>query len=221
MSIAVMVIGESGTGKTASLQNLKPADALLIQSVKKPLSFRSTEWKYYAPGVGGNIMPTDDSETILAVMKKTKKKIIIIDDWQYILANEFMRRSAEVGFGKFNEIGRHAWDILMAANQLPDDVRVYILGHSVTDESGHTRLKTIGKMLDDKITCEGLVTICLKTLVSDGDYKFTTRNSGYDTVKTPIGLFSDATIPNDLAEVDKAICNYYGITAATTSTTQE
>jgi hypothetical protein len=154
---------------------------------------------------------TDDAARIVSILGKTQRKTIIIDDFQYLLANEFMRRSGETGFQKFTDIGKHAWDVLTAANTLPDDVRVYILTHSEQLDSGHTKAKTIGKLLDEKITVEGLFTIVLKTDVVDGEYTFTTRNSGRDTVKSPMGLFGQERIPNDLYLVDDAIVDYYGI----------
>lgn len=215
MSIATMILGESGTGKSTSLRNMKADQVLLIQALKKPLPFRSKDWAYRdkekAPN--GNVFVLDDSEQIIHVMRNTKRKIIVLDDFQYILANEFMRRSAEVGFTKFSEIGKHAWDILMAAGDLADDVRVYILSHTETTETGKVKVKTIGKMLDDKITLEGMLTIVLRTSVVNGNYLFSTRNNGSDTVKSPMGLFEDETIENDLAAVDAAIQEYYSITA--------
>jgi hypothetical protein len=209
MSIATMVLGESGTGKSTSLRHMDPANTLLIQAVKKPLPFKSRDWKAIAEG--GNVYVSDQSETIIKAMRKTKRPIIVLDDFQYVLANEFMRRNEEKGFDKFNEIGRHAWDILMAASSLTDNVRVYILGHTNTDESGRTKAKTIGKMLDDKITVEGLFSIVLKTVVQNGNYLFSTRNNGSDTTKSPLGLFDDEMIENDLNKVDSAICDYYGL----------
>jgi len=212
MSISTVILGESGTGKTASLRNLKAAETLLIQIVKKPLPFRSPDWGYWdKEAKTGNIIVSDNWEFILKAIKSTSKKIIVIDDFQYVMANEFMRRSEEKGFDKFSDIGRHAWEIFMAVNKLPDDVRVYILCHTQTDEQGGIRLKTIGKLLDDKITPEGLFTIVLRTSVSDGAYTFTTKNNGRDTVKTPIGLFESERIENDLNQVDQEIQNYYGI----------
>lgn len=214
MSIACMILGESGTGKTTSLRNLAPGQTLLIQAVKKPLPFKSAGWGYFdkEKNPTGNVFVSDRSDTIVKLMSQTRRKIIVVDDWQYILANEFMRRSEERGFDKFSDIGRHAWDILMAAGTLADDVRVYVLAHTQTDEYGKTRIKTIGKLLDDKITPEGLVTICLRTAVVDGSYLFSTRNNGSDTVKAPMNLFDADQIPNDLATVDTAICEYYEIT---------
>ena len=214
MSITTMVLGESGTGKSASLRNLDPEHTLLIQAIKKPLPFKSASWKV-ATKDGGNIYQTDLHDKIINAMKKTKRKLIVIDDFQYILANEYMRRTDETGYGKFTDIGRHAWDILMAAAALPPDVRVYVLSHTESTDGGKTKIKTIGKMLDEKITLEGLVTIVLRTSVRDGEYFFATRNSGSDTTKTPMGLFADDLIENDLATADAAIFNYYELTEAT------
>lgn len=215
MSIAIMILGESGTGKSTSLRNLDPDHTLLIQAVKKPLPFRSTEWKP-ATKDGGSVFVTDNSEKIVAAMTRTRKEIIVIDDFQYLLANEFMRRVTDVAkgneaFAKYNEIARHAWDVLMAASGLAEHKRVYILSHTSTDDFGKTKIKTIGKLLDEKIVMEGLVTIVLRTMVQNGNYLFSTRNSGADTVKSPIGLFDDELIENDLAAVDAAIFNYYGM----------
>jgi len=159
----------------------------------------------------GNIITTDRSNDILTIMQRTKRPIIVIDDFQYVLANEFMRRSDERGYDKFTEIGRHAWDILNMANGLESSVRVYILSHTATDEFGKVKVKTIGKMLDEKITVEGMFTSVLRTVVRDGQYMFQVHNGGNDTVKTPLGLYKEDLIDNNLAEVDAKICEYYDI----------
>jgi len=214
MSIATLILGESGTGKTTALRNLDPAKTLLIQPVKKPLPFRSAAWKLNEGGKNsaGNVFATDDAPKIEALMRRSPHEIVVIDDWQYILANEFMRRSDEKGFEKFTDIGKHAWNILMAASQLQEGRRVYILAHTITDESGRTKTKTIGKLLDEKITVEGLFTIVLRTSVRDGAYFFATQNNGSDTTKSPMGMFPEQLIDNDLAQVDQAICDFYGLT---------
>lgn len=215
MSIATIILGESGTGKTASLRNLDPEHTLLIQAVSKPLPFRSKGWLPASKeNPNGSIYCTDSSQHIVAAMQRTKKEIIVIDDFQYVLSNEFMRRVTDVAkgneaFAKYNEIARHAWDVLMAATSLADNKRVYILSHTSTDDFGKTKIKTIGKLLDEKIVIEGLVSIVLRTHVQNGNYLLSTKNNGADTVKSPIGLFDSELIENDLAAVDAAIFHYY------------
>lgn len=213
MSIPTLIIGQSGTGKSTSLRHLDPKSTLLIQVIKKSLPFRSNYWRYFDREKcrDGNIFVTDQWNEILALARKTQRKVIVLDDFQYMLANEFMRRSDERGFDKFTEIGRHAWEVITELSKLPDDVRIYILSHSDERDDGSVKMKTIGKLLDEKIAPEGMFTIVLRTLASDDKYHFTTRNSGSDIVKTPIGLFDDHRIDNDLAAVDAAICDYYQI----------
>lgn len=216
MGIPVMILGESGSGKTTSLQNLSPEEVLIIQAVKKPLPFKDNKkfkpWDF--DNKTGSIVCSDDSSFICGVISKAPsygKKIIVIDDYQYTMANEFMRRSAEKGYDKFTEIAKHAWDIAMAAQSTPDDTRIYLLSHVQNDDQGRTRIKTIGKMLDEKITLEGLFTIVMRAVRRDKRYLFTTENSGSDTVKTPMGLFESETIENDLNMVDQSIKQYYDI----------
>jgi len=212
MSIATLVLGESGTGKSTSLENFNPAETLLLQALDKPLPFKSRDWKKYDPETkSGNIFVTDKSTDIVSYMQRTKRKVIVLDDFQYVMANEFMRRSDEKGYDKFTEIGRNAWNILVAAGGLASDVRVYILSHSDTSDNGWVKAKTIGRMLDEKITVEGMFTLVLRTVVRDDEHYFSTRNNGSDTVKTPKGMFAEELIPNDLGAVDAAICEYYGI----------
>jgi len=206
MATVTLILGKSGSGKSTSLRNLSPNETALIQIIRKPLPFKGAkDWKPYV---------TDDHAKIIGAARKTERKIIVIDDFQYMLANEFMRRSDETGFGKFTEIGRHTWDVFDALLKLPDDVRVYILSHTEETESGQIKMKTIGKMLDEKITLEGMVTIVLRAVVQDRNHYFSTRNSGSDTTKAPMGMFDDDMIDNDLAAVDAAICSYYELMQA-------
>lgn len=216
MSVPVLILGDSGSGKSASLRNMDPAKTLLLQAIRKPLPFENArDWKHYdSEKKTGNVLVSDRSADIQAYMNATKKKVIVLDDFQYVMANEFMRRSDEKGYDKFTEIGRHAWDILTHANQLGEDVRVYVLAHVETNEIGRIKIKTIGKMLDEKITVEGMFTVVLRNIVRDGDYYFSTHNNGSDTVKSPMGMFKEDLIENDLAAVDKRIVEYYGLGAA-------
>jgi len=204
-----MVLGQSGTGKTTSLRNMNPADTLLIQVIAKPLPFRNAEWKPVAEK--GNVLIANSSESIIKAMRKTTRSVIVVDDLQYLLATEFMARAYEKGYEKFTEMALHYYNVLMAASALDDYKRVYLLSHTDTSDSGRIKAKTIGKMLDEKITVEGLLTIVFRTSVINGQYVFNTRNNGADTVKTPMGMFADEHIDNDLSAVDAAIVEYYGL----------
>lgn len=212
MSTATLILGQSGTGKSTSLRNIDASKTLLIQAIKKPLPFRSKEWQPITKeNPQGSVFATDNPKKILALMEHIEREIIIIDDFQYIMANEYMRRAQETGFNKFTEIGKGAWDIFNMASQLADNKRVYILSHTQENDNGKTSIKTIGKMLDEKITLEGMVTICLKTAIINEQYVFCTKNNGQDTTKAPMGLFSSDHIENDLNAVDTAICEYWSI----------
>lgn len=213
MSIAVMVLGESGTGKTFSLKNMQPSETLLIQTIPKPLPFRSKEWRPISKD-GGNIIVSADSAQIVTAMEKTTRPIIVIDDMQYLLATEFMARVHEKGYDKFNELASHYYNILKKASELASHKRVYMLSHVDTDERGLVRAKTIGRLLNEKLTVEGFLTIVLRTLVINGTNVFSTKNSGSDTCKTPYEMFANEHIPNDLAAVDAAIVGYYSLEAA-------
>lgn len=221
MSIATLILGNSGTGKSTSLRNLDPAKVLLLQAIKKPLPFRAKGWDTFnTTDKTGSVFVTDKAAHIQAAISKAKsigKEIVIIDDFQYILANEFMRRVTDIekgnaAFQKFNEIAKAAWDVMNAAIGADDDLRVYILSHSQSDEyGGNVKIKTVGKLLDEKVVLEGMLTIVLRSHVKEGKYFLTTQNDGSDTVKSPMGLFEDLEIDNDLAAIDKKICEYYEI----------
>jgi hypothetical protein len=209
MSIATMILGEPGTGKTTSLRNLPPEKVLLIQCLPKPLPFKPAEGQpAFMPIV------TDNSTQICELIYRApeqKKAIVVLDDAQYLLANEFMRRSSQKGYDKFTEMARHGWDVVMAACGAHPLLRVYLLWHCQTDDTGTTRVKTVGRMLDEKIFLEGMVTIVLRSMRKDRDYIFRTQTNGSDTCKSPIGLFATEEIPNDLALVDSRIRDYYDI----------
>lgn len=206
---AALILGHSGSGKTTSLRNLVPEDTLVLQVVKKSLPFRSKDWTICnKDNPKGSIFHTGaDSSKIIQAMNKTDKKVIIIDDFQYLMSFELMNRTSERGFDKFTDIAKHAFDVCEAATQIGGDKIVYLLCHITSDDHSE-RMKTIGKMLDEKIVLEGMFTIVLKTVVTNGVYEFSTVNSGSDTVKTPLEMFDAPRIPNDLAIVTQAILNY-------------
>lgn len=203
MGVLVYVLGRSGTGKSFSMRTFTPDKLGVVNVQGKILPFK---------GAGAfETINTDQSDEIVKAIKKLAPsyKSIVVDDYQYVMANEFMRRAAERGYDKFTEIARHAWDIADCVKILPADVIVYIMCHTDTDAEGTERLKTIGKLLDEKICLEGMSTIVLKTNVSDGQYTFLTQNNGKDTVKSPAGMFPTYAIDNDLNYVDEKIRNYY------------
>lgn len=201
MAIIVMIYGQSGTGKSTSLRNFKTEDVCIVNVSGKPLPFRNKHKTFN----------TDDYMSIDTAIKKAPAKSIVIDDATYLMTNEYMRTAKVTGYQKFTDMALNYFTLIKSAAALPDNKIVYFLGHSETDVNGNEKFKTIGKMLDEKVTLEGLFTIVLKTVVQDGKYQFSTKNSGQDTVKSPMGLFDDALIENDLAAVDRAIREYYGI----------
>ncbi len=212
MSYLTLIIGESGTGKTTSLRNLDPANTLLIQPFRKPLPFRPKGWReILTKGDGGNIYVSPDAKYICSVMEKAPHHVIIIDDYQFILARKYMESDEANQYALFKNIGKDGYDIFRKAAELAPNKRVYILAHTQSDDMGRTKIKTLGKLLDEKIVLESLCTTVLRTKVNGGKYTFTTHNSGSDTVKSPLGLFPESEIENDLAAIDARICEYYGI----------
>jgi hypothetical protein len=202
MGLPVLIIGESGSGKSTSMRNFQPGELGIINVSRKPLPFR-TSLKCVNTD---NYMQIDDTIT------KAKAKSLVIDDAQYLMANEFMRNAKVNGYQKFTDIALNFWTLVQTVvNDLPDQKIVYFMAHTERDASGNEKMKTIGKMLDEKITIEGLFTIVMKTVVQDGRYMFSTQTNGQDTVKTPMGMFDQPLIDNDLRMVDMTIREYYGL----------
>ena len=203
MAVSCMILGVSGTGKSASMRNCKSDKFALVNVAKKPLPFKGNFDERY---------DGDNYQDAVNFIKKCKAKSIVIDDAQYLMGNEFMRRVTERGFDKFSEMAQNMWKLLNFINQdLPADKIVYLLGHIERDQDGNEKFKTMGKLIDQCINVEGTCTIVLKTHVADGQYSFLTQNSGHDTVKSPIGMFPSFAIDNDLNYVDEKIRNYYEI----------
>ncbi len=205
MAQKILIMGESGTGKSTSMRNFNPDELVVINPVNKPLPFK---------GKFEMLNAVTDATKIVKFMKdsvKAGKKVIVVDDFQYILSIPYMNRIKEAGWDKWNDFGSNYFEIIDVCAELPDDVTVYYLTHTETLDNGVTTIKLIGKLLREKITIEGLFTIVLRTQVIDGKYYFLTQNSGKDTVKSPMGMFPAYAIDNDLKYVDEKIRNYYEI----------
>lgn len=216
MACPVLILGDSGTGKTSSLRKLDPLETLVIQSTPKPLPFRSLDWKKAdKQNPDGSIIQTDNYgriHRILDYAPQRGKNIIVIDDSNYIMQFEEMRRVEQTGFSKFTQMAKNFYELIEHAQSLPTDTRIYFMMHTQTDANGVIKPKTTGKMLDEKIVIEGLFAIVLRSMAVDGRYMFSTRTSGSDPVKTPLDMFENHEIDNDLRFVDDEIKKYYGLT---------
>lgn len=205
MAQMVLIMGESGTGKSTSLRNCDPATTAVVNPVGKPLPFKG---KYEM------LNSVTESRKITKFMKEqaaTGKKLIVVDDFQYILAVPYMNRIKETGWDKYNDFGANYFEIIEVCKEIPDDVVVAYMTHLETLENGLTTVKLIGKLLREKITIEGLFTVVLRTGVNEGKYYFYTQNSGKDTVKSPLGMFPAYAIDNDLNYVADKIRNFYEV----------
>lgn len=201
MAVLVMIYGQSGTGKSTSLRNFTNDEVAVINVSGKPLPFRSKLTTY----------DTDNYTKISSALGKIERKSIVIDDATYLMVNEFMRTAKVAGYQKYTDMAVNFNSLVAQASQLANDKIVYFLGHSDLKDDGTEHFKTIGKMLDNYVTVEGKFTIVLKTVVQDGKYYFSTHNSGQDTVKSPLGMFADNYVDNDLKAVDAIIREYYRI----------
>ena len=199
MAVLVMVYGQSGTGKSTSLRNFNPEEVAVVNVSGKPLPFR------------GGIKPynSDDYGKIMKAISQTDRKSIVIDDATYLMVNAFMRSAKAIGYQKYTDMAFDFNSLVEIAANLPEDKIVYFIGHSEQMDDGREHFKTIGKMLDNYVTLEGKFTIVLKTVVQDGKYYFSTQNNGQDTVKSPMGMFNQPLIENDLKMVDDTIREYW------------
>lgn len=214
------------TGKSTSLRNLNPEETFIISTTGKPLPFRAWKKKYTpikidGTNITGNYYISSKWDQIIKILqiinlKLTHIKQVIIDDFQYVLSYEFVDRATEVGYGKFSELAQHAMEILRYSEKMREDCKMIFLTHS--ENVGDTMnpkyvIKTVGKLLAEKVTLEGLFTYIFFTKVSEGDdgrmqYKLLTNNDGVCVAKTSLGMFEDLEIDNDLAEIIKVIDEY-------------
>lgn len=203
MAQKILIMGESGTGKSTSLRNCDPVSTAVVNPVGKPLPFKN----HFEM-----LNNETDARKIVKYMKEqcaAGKKLIVVDDFQYILAVPYMNRIKETGWDKYNDFGANYFEIIDCCKDLPDDVVVVYMTHLETLDNGLTTVKLIGKLLREKITIEGLFTVVLRTGVNEAKYYFYTQNSGKDTVKSPMGMFPAYAINNDLNYVVDKIRNYY------------
>jgi len=218
MANCILILGESGTGKSTSIRNLEPKETAIINVIGKSLPFKGWKNGYTLctkENPDGNMAVTDKAESIVKMLKYFSKrdniKHIVVDDWQYILANEYMRRAKEKSYDKFVDIGQNAWVVINEAQELRKEtnhLNVYFMSHLERDDEGNEKMKTIGKILDRTITMEGLFSYVVFTVKDDSGYHFLTQNNGKNTAKMPMGMFKDVLIDNDLALVAEAIKNY-------------
>lgn len=206
MAIPVLIIGKSGSGKSCSLRNLDPDNVALINVLGKPMPFRGSFKQ----------VVTDDYARVVNAVTKASREVIVIDDAGYLMTNMFMRGHSGAGAGNgvfmlYNNIGDKFWSMIETIRQLEGNKRVYVIMHEDQNDFGSVKPKSIGKMIDEKVCLEGMFSICLRCMVSNGKHIFRTQSDGMDVAKSPIGMFDSDEIDNDLAAVDKAICEYYEI----------
>ena len=202
MGIPVLIMGESGSGKTYSIKNFDPAEVGIFSVEKNRLPFKKEFKVCKNAGYG----------VIMKALKEPKLKRYVIDDSQYLLVNEFFDRAKEVGYQKFTDLALNFRNLIhFISREVPDDVTVYFLHHTELDAAGKTKAKTIGRMLDEKLTVEGCFDIVLLAQADGPEHFFLTQSDGYTTVKSPEGMFDGLKIANDLKLVDDAIREYWGL----------
>ena len=226
MAVGVLVVAESGAGKSTSGRNLDPKETFWINVANKPLPFKGWKKKYTAVSnddpTGGNMSKVNSPQGILYMLRLIDEKMphiknIIIDDWQYSAAFEFFDRAEEKGFEKFTDIGNGIAQVAKTPAELRDDLTVFFLTHAEESQDAKgrrkTKAKTIGKMVDEKLTVEGLFSIVLfgkakKNKDGKMEYVFETQTDGSNTCKSPMEMFEEGDIPNDLQLVKNAIIKY-------------
>lgn len=208
MGLASLVLGESGSGKSTSLRNFDKSEVLVFNIADKVLPFRKKLNVI-------NLRKASYSERYSLIKQYISKyqekcKVFVIDDSQYLMAFEMFDRAKETGYNKFTDIALDFKNLLdFVQTSTNDDVTVYLLHHTEMTDTGKIKAKTSGKMIDNQLTLEGLFSIVLMTRSYDGNFKFVTKSDGLDPVKTPMEMFNDGEIDNDLKLVDKTIREYY------------
>ncbi|NFE85325.1 hypothetical protein FC754_14500 [Clostridium botulinum] len=199
MGLPVLVLGESGSGKSTSMRNFEDGEVGIFNVASKPLPFRKK-----LPKLNGA-----SYKQIISGLAKSKLKTYVIDDSQYLMAFQMFDKAKETGYGKFTDIALDFRNLIQfIITGTPDDVIVYFLHHVETTETGKIKAKTSGKMIDNQLTLEGLFSIVLLTSTDGTEHKFITQSDGYTTAKSPMDMFP-LEMDNDLKLVDKTIREYY------------
>ncbi len=200
-SVPILLIGKSGSGKSTSLRNFKKDEVAVINVLGKPLPFRSDI----------KAVKLDDYANILNQIKLTKKNIIVIDDANYLITNEFMKNSSIKGYDKYNEMANHFFELINGIKNIEGGKTVYLIMHEDVDDNGNVKPKTIGKLLDEKVNIQGMFTICIRAMFENGKYIFRLKTNGQDCVKTPFGMFNVDEMDNDLKAFDNVVREYYSL----------
>ena len=207
MGLPVLVLGASGSGKSTSLRNFDKDDVVILNVAGKSLPFRKKLNNLDLRKCNGS----ERYSLIKQALKKNqdKYKTFVIDDSQYLMAFQMFDKAKETGYGKFTDIAVEFKNLLDFISNLKNDVIVYLLHHIEETDNGRVKAKTSGKMIDSQLTMEGLFTIVLMAKNDDGNYKFLTKSDGLNPVKTPMQMFNEIEIDNDLKIVDTTIREYY------------
>lgn len=200
MGVAVLVLGDSGSGKSTSLRNFEQGEVGIFNVMGKPLPFRKKLRKADHAGYG----------TIQQSLQANKLRAYVVDDAGYLMQKENFRRIKETGFGKFSDMALHFEQLIEWATQTNDSTIVYIMMHYDTDANGKQKPRTVGKLLDEKFCIEGACPIVIQSTILDGKHVFVTKGDGYNAAKAPMDMLPDV-MDNDLKAVDTAIRDYWGM----------
>ncbi len=217
MSNTILLLGGSGCGKSTSLRNLDPKETFIISVLGKRLPFRGAASKYTAikgwDDKENNLFISDEwprvKRCIQNVNNRPDIKTLVIDDFNYIMVNEFMDRVEEKGYSKFNEMAQHVHGLVENMGQLRQDLFCAFTMHHELDSDGFYKIKTVGKMLDSTVSLEGMVSAILHAMVVDGEYKFLTQRTETHLARSPMDLFKDKYIDNDLNMIINAMRDYF------------
>lgn len=205
MGKCVIVYGRSGVGKSRSLKEFKEDEIYLVNVLGKPLPFK---------GGFRMVSETADVQTIMKGLSKMPCKIAVIDDAGYLMTKMFMDgHGGSDQFKLYNNIADTIWSLIsfIQSPAVSPDAIVYLVFHEETNDDGTNKIRTIGKLLDQKVCLEGMATVVLRAVVKGDKHVFVTQNDGYSIAKSPEGMFPEAEIDNDLKAVDTAMRSFYGM----------